>query len=127
MSNKFNDVKAKNGTYYFFNDIINIENFDDNIEINEKSYKNVLFTMLDIWQQKDSEYVKIYSVNPLYFIFRYVNEYFEEINKNEYSTLVPTNKSKEQIKKYEELGIKLRYSIWSITKIFEDYDEKFWK
>ena len=48
MSNKFNDVKAKNGTYYFFNDIINIENFDDNIEINEKSYKNVLFTMLDI-------------------------------------------------------------------------------
>ena len=41
MSNKFNDVKAKNGTYYFFNDIINIENFDDNIGINEKSYKNV--------------------------------------------------------------------------------------
>ena len=83
--------------------------------------------MLDIWQQKDSEYVKIYSVNPLYFILRYVNEYFEEINKNEYSTLVPTNRSKEQIKKYGELGIKLRYSIWSITKIFEDYDEKFWK
>ena len=54
-----------------------------------------------------------------------MNEYFEEINKNEYSTLVPTNKSKELIKKYEELGIKLRYSIWSITKIFEDYDEKF--
>ena len=32
-----------------------------------------------------------------------VNEYFEEINKNKYLMLVPTNESKEIIKKYEEL------------------------
>ena len=31
--------------------------------------------------------------------FRYVNGYFEEINENEYSTLVPTNESKEKINK----------------------------
>ena len=42
MSKKFKDIKVKNGTYCFFNDIINIENIDDNIKINEKSYKNVL-------------------------------------------------------------------------------------
>ena len=29
---------------------------------------------------KDSKYVKINSVNPLYLIFSKVNEYFEEIN-----------------------------------------------
>ena len=29
--------------------------------------------------------------------------YFEEINKNKYLTLVPTNESKEIIKKYKEL------------------------
>ena len=32
-----------------------------------------------------------------------MNGYFEEINKNKFLTLVPTNKSKEIIKKYEEL------------------------
>ena len=34
------------------------------------------------------------------------SEYFEEINKNKYLTLVPTNESKEKIKKYEELWSK---------------------
>ena len=35
------------------NDIINIENFDpNNIKIDEKSYKNILCTILDMWQRK---------------------------------------------------------------------------
>ena len=42
MSNKIKDVSIKNNTYYFFNDIINIKNFDpNNIKIDEKSYKNI--------------------------------------------------------------------------------------
>ena len=48
---------------------------------------------------KYSKHVKIYSVNPLYLVFRIVNGYFEEINKSKYLTLVPTNESKEKIKK----------------------------
>ena len=31
---------------------------------------------------KDSKYIKINSVNPLYLIFSKVNGYFEEINGN---------------------------------------------
>ena len=43
MSNKFKDMSIKNTTYYFFNDIISIDNFDsNNIKIDEKSHKNVL-------------------------------------------------------------------------------------
>ena len=38
---------------------------------------------------------KEYSVNSLYIIFDKVNEYFKEINENNYLTLVPTNESKE--------------------------------
>ena len=34
-----------------------------------------------------------------------MNGYFEEINRNKYLTLVPTNESKEKIKKYEELRV----------------------
>ena len=54
------------------------------------------------------EHINIYSVNPLYLIFRYVNGYFEEINGNKYLTPVPTNESKDKIKKkYEEQWIKI--------------------
>ena len=43
MCNKVKDINTKNRTYYFFNDIINIENFDlNNIEIDENSYKNII-------------------------------------------------------------------------------------
>ena len=44
--------------------------------------------------------LKLHSVNPLYLIFGKVNGYFEEITGNKYLTLVPTNGSKEKIKKY---------------------------
>ena len=73
---------------------------------------------------KDSKYVKIYSVNPLYLISNKVNEHFEENNGNKYLTLAPTNKSKERIEKYEELWIKIRDLIRLITKNSGDYDEK---
>ena len=43
------------------------------------------------------EHKNIYSVNPLYLIFRYVNGYFEEINGNKYLMSVPTNESKDKI------------------------------
>ena len=76
---------------------------------------------------KDSKYVKINSVNPLYLIFNKVNGYFEEINKSKYLTLVPTNETKEKIKKYEELWSKIRDLIRSITKNSNDYDEKYMK
>ena len=76
---------------------------------------------------KDSRYIKINSVNPLYLIFSKVNGYFEEINGNKYLTLVPTNESKEKIKKYEELWSKIRDLIRSMTKNSDDYDKKYMK
>ena len=76
---------------------------------------------------KDSKYVKTYSINPLYLIFSNVNIYFQEINKSKYLTLVPTNESKEKRKKYWELWSKIRDLIRSITKNWDNYDEKYMK
>ena len=43
MSNNVKYISINNSTYYFFNDFINNKNFDaNNIEIDEKSYKNIL-------------------------------------------------------------------------------------
>ena len=68
MSNKVTDINIKSRTYYFFNDIISIENFDvNNIKIDEKSYKNILTYYIGYVPIKKE--LKIYSVNPLYHIF----------------------------------------------------------
>ena len=67
MSNIIKDISIKNCIYYFFNDIINKKDLDpNNIEIDEKSYKNILIYYIGyVTIIKD---LKIYSVNPLYLI-----------------------------------------------------------
>ena len=52
MSNTLEDMDIKNHAYYFFDNIINITNFDPNkIKIDEKS-KIFLFTTLDMRRSK---------------------------------------------------------------------------
>ena len=55
------------------------------------------------------------------------NGYFEEINGNKYLTLVPTNESKEKVKKYEELWSKIRDLIRLIPKNSDENNEKYMK
>ena len=108
MSNKVKDIDIKNRTYCFFKDIINIKNFDSNIKTDEKSYKVILIYSIEYVTTKDSKYIKICSVKPLYLIFLKGNGYFEEINGNKYLTLVPTNQSnKKKIKNIKNGGLKL--------------------
>ena len=68
MSNNLKDIDIN--TYYFFDDIVNINIFDPNrIEIDEKLYKNNVYYIRYV-TVKDSKFVKINSVNPLYFIIK---------------------------------------------------------
>ena len=98
MSNKIKDIDIKNRTYFFSD--IDIINFDpNNFKIDEKSCKNVLIYYVGYVTIKDLKSVRINSVSPLYLVINKVNGYFKEINGNKYLTLVPTNESKEKIKK----------------------------
>ena len=57
MSNKVKDMCIKSHIYYFFDDIINIKNFDpNNIEIEDMSYKNILIYYIGYVTIKDSKY-----------------------------------------------------------------------
>ena len=74
MSKKVKDIDIKYRTYYFFNDSIKIKDFDlDNIKITENSYKNVFLHYIGYVTMKDSKYLKINSVNPLYGLEQYKN------------------------------------------------------
>ena len=79
-------------------------------KVKDINIKNELITfsmILSIWKMLTLIILKQLK-NSLYPIFRYINEYFEEINGNKFLTLVLTNESKEKIKKYEELWVKIR-------------------
>ena len=89
--------------------------------------KIFLFAYLLHWIYDNQKRPKICNVNPLYLIFGEVNGYFEEINGNTYSTLVPTNESKVKYKKYGELWSEIIDLIRSITKKSDDYDENYIK
>ena len=113
------EINIKNRTYYFFDDMINIKDFDPNLlKIDKKSYKNIDIYYIGYITMKDSDYVKINSVNPLYLIINEVDGHFEEKNGNKYLILDSTNENKEVWKKYAELwdGIKNYIECNSIEK-----------
>ena len=70
----------------------------DKTKLDEKSSKNFFIYYIEYVTIKDSKYIKVNSVNPLYLIFNKVNGYFEEINGNKYLTLVPTNDNNEKMR-----------------------------
>ena len=77
--------------------------FDPNkIKTDEKSSKNLFIYYLKYVKIKDLKNLENYSGNPLHLIISKFNGFFEEINKNTYLMLLPTNESKEIIK-FEEL------------------------
>ena len=60
------EINIKNRTYYFFDDMINIKDFDPNLlKIDKKSYKNIDIYYIGYITMKDSDYVKRKIVNPL--------------------------------------------------------------
>ena len=90
------EINIKNRTYYFFDDMINIKDFDPNLlKIDKKSYKNIDICYIGYITMKDSDYVKIKRINPLYLIISEVDGHFEEKNGNKYLILDSTNENKE--------------------------------
>ena len=90
----------KNRTYYFYNDMINIKNFDPNLlKIDRKSYKSIgIYNIEYITIKKIDDCENIYSVNPLYLIVNHANGYIEEKGVNRYLIFDSPDENKELLK-----------------------------
>ena len=118
------EINIKNQTYYFFDDIINIKNFDPNLlRIDKKSHESTDIYYIGYITMKDSKYVNIDSVNPLYLIINEVDGYDEEINRSKYLTLVSTDKNKKVLTKYKELWDGIKNS----TEKMNNKSGEYWK
>ena len=83
------EINIKNRTFSF-DDMINFNNFDSHL-----LKKNIDIYYIDYITMKDSDYVKINSVNPLYLIIDRMDGYTEEKNGNKCLILTSTDKNKE--------------------------------
>ena len=81
---KVKQINIKNRTYYFYNDIIDLKDFDAKLlKIDKKSYKNIdIYYIGYITIKKIDDYESIYSVNPLYLRINHASGYIEEENGN---------------------------------------------
>ena len=87
-------IDIKNRTYYFYNKMINVKNFDQIIAIYNIGYITI---------KKIDNYENIYSVNPLYLIIAHTNGDIEEKGVNKYLIFDSTDEDKELLKKYNDV------------------------
>ena len=89
-------INIKNRTYYFYNDIIDLENFESNLlKIDKKSYKDIsIYNIGYITIKKIDDCENIYSVNPLYLLVNHANGYIEEKGVNKYLIFDSTDENK---------------------------------
>ena len=107
----------QNRTYHFFNDMINIKNFDSNLlQIDKKLHKNIgIYYIECITIKKIDDYQNIYSLNPLYLILGEVNRYIEESNGNKHLVFASTDENKEVLKRYTEFWNEIKNEIEAIN------------
>ena len=103
-------MSIKNRTYHFYNDLINITNFEtNNLKLDKK-----ISLGLDIYYigyvDKKPEW-NINSVNPLYLIINRTDGFAEEKNDNKYLNISDTDKNNEILKKYNQVFDGIKYHI----------------
>ena len=116
-------INIKNRTYYFYNNIIDLENLKSNLlKIDEKSYKDIgIYNIGYITIKKIDDYENIYSVNPLYLIIAHASGYIEEKGVNKYLVFDSTDENKELLKNYNDVFNGIRDKIKKISRDKCDY------
>ena len=93
-------INIKNRTYYFYNDIIDLENFDSSLlKLDKKSNKDIgIYNIGYITIKTIGNCKNIYSVSPLYLRVDHVNGYIEEKGVNKYLIFDSTDENKDVLK-----------------------------
>ena len=116
-------INIKNRNYYFYNDIIDLKDFDANLlKIDKKSYKNInIYYTGYIRIKKIDDYESIYSVNRSYLRVGHASGYIEEKNGNKYLIFDSVDENKEILKKCADIWDGIKNKIKAINSDKENH------
>ena len=99
-------IIIKNRTYYFYNDQIDLKDFDANLlKINKNDYNEIdIYYIGYVTVKKISDYNNINSVNRLYLMIDQMIGHFEEKDEIKYLVLDEINENKEVLKNMKKFG-----------------------
>ena len=121
------EINIKNKSYYFLDDMGNINNFDSNLlKIDRKSYKHINIYCIGYITKQDSRYANIDSVKLLHFFVYRVDGFIEEKDENKYLNSASTDKNKDVLKKYPQHWDGIKNFIGKID-ISEEYRKDYMK
>ena len=94
---KIRQINIKNQTYQFYNNQINLKDFDGSmLKIDKKNYKEIDIYYIGYVAFKEiTNCNNINGVNPLYLMIGKMIGHFEEKNGNKYLVLDDVNENKE--------------------------------
>ena len=117
-------INIKNRTYYFYNDIINLGEFDESkIKVDKKDFNDIdIYYLSYEHKKKISECNVINSVNPLYLRIININGQFEK-GKDDAWYLVISDKDvyKKLVDIFESIKNKIREKTWDVVEYDIDY------
>ena len=126
---KIKQINIKNRTYYFYNDIIDIETFDPSmLKLDKKSYKDLdIYNIGYITIKKIGYGYDINRANPLYLRITHASGYIEEINGDKHLVFDSIDKNKELLKNYNEVFYIIMSKIKEIDDNWLEYAKDYMK
>ena len=114
---KIKQINIKNWTYYFYNDQINLKDFDASLlKVDKKNSKQIdVYYIGYVTLKEIANCNNINNVNTLYLMLDKMIGHFEEKNGNKYLVLDDVNKNKKVSKKYEEVWGAIKKEIETIN------------
>ena len=107
-------VNIKITTYYFYNDLINIKDFDPKFLKLDKTYFNDISVYYIGYVTKKHEY-NINSVNQLYMLVDEIDGFIEEKEGSKYLNISLTGSNNEVLKKYAEVWSRIKNKIKKVS------------
>ena len=120
-------INIKNRTYYFYDDMINIKDFESNLlKIDKKLFKYIAIYYIGYVTKKD-EY-KINTVNHLYLLVHTIDGFVEKKEGSKYLNIAFTDINSEVLKKYAEIWSGIKDQIKKINNgKFGEYGKEYMK
>ena len=107
-------LNIKNSTYYFYNDLINLKDFDPRLLKIDKKPSMDISNFYIGYVTKNPEY-NINGVNPLYLFIAELDGFIKEKEGNKYLNIALTSSNSEVLKKYAEVWSRIKDQIKKIN------------